>query len=599
MRKFVEPSLAGSDWDLPMQDSSVGKSTNIASEYHGTLPRTSSGLASRIVAWLSQLGKRSTATNLAEDARQPVGFFYASQTGNAENLARDAASLAENLGLKVVLSALDEIDVYGLSSFQHAVFFVSTYGEGDMPDNGQLLWDGLSAQDAPALHGFHFAVLSLGDSSYRDFCRAGKRVDACLEALGATRLQPLLTCDVDFEQPATAWINQLLAVISGENADAVTALNASSPVSEDRHNFVHVKLAERRRLSGTEAEKPIHHVEFDLANTGLVYAVGDAVGIKPVNDAELVSAVITWLGVKPDTLVEGRPLDVVLAHEREIRNPGPDLMRAIAERTSEDDLRSVWHANDIQALGDFFRGGDVVDVLSHSPPASLSADELISLLKPLQHRNYSISSSPLVAPTRVHITVGAVRYTRGDRIHRGVCSTFLADRLTDEAGADLVVLPNKNFRLPKDPTTPLIMIGPGTGIAPFRAFLQERRATGATGRNWLFFGNRNCGSDFIYRDEILAYEQDGFLTRLDLAFSRDQPKKIYVQTRMRERGAELYDWLEQGAAFYVCGDASRMARDVDDALVEIIAQHGGLSATLAQDYVARMKRDKRYLRDVY
>jgi sulfite reductase (NADPH) flavoprotein alpha-component len=274
-------------------------------------------------------------------------------------------------------------------------------------------------------------------------------------------------------------------------------------------------------------------------------------------------------------------------------------MRAIAERTREDDLRSVWHANDIQALGDFFRGGDVVDVLSHSPPASLSADELISLLKPLQHRNYSISSSPLVAPTRVHLTVGAVRYTRGDRIHRGVCSTFLADRLADEAAADLVVLPNKNFRLPKDPTTPLIMIGPGTGIAPFRAFLQERRATGATGRNWLFFGNRNFGSDFIYRDEILAYEQDGFLTRLDLAFSRDQPKKIYVQTRMRERGAELYDWLEQGAAFYVCGDASRMARDVDDALVEIIAQHGGLSATLAQDYVARMKRDKRYLRDVY
>ncbi len=599
MRKFVERLLSSSDLDLPMPEVSVGKSTHIVSEYHSTKPLMSSGLMAKIVAWLSQLGKRPTASDIADDERQTVGFFYASQTGNAEVLARDAGLLAENLGLKVVVSALDEIDVHDLNSFQYAVLFVSTYGEGDIPDNGQLLWDGLSAEDAPVLDGLHYAVLSLGDSSYRDFCRAGKRVDARLDALGATRLQPLLTCDVDYEQPAAEWINNLLAVMSGENAEALAALNASSSNSEGRHNFVHVKLAGRRRLSGPEAEKPIHHVEFDLADTGLVYAAGDAVGIKPVNDAQLVTAIITWLGAKPDTLVKGKPLDLLLAHEREIRNPGPDLMRAIAERTRDDDLRSVWHANDLEALGDFFRGGDVVDILSHAPPASLSAYELIALLKPLQHRHYSISSSPLVDPTRLHLTVGAVYYIRGDRIHRGVCSTFLADRLVQDAGADLLVLPNRNFRLPKDPTTPLIMIGPGTGIAPFRAFLQERQATGATGRNWLFFGNRNRNSDFIYRDEILGYERSGLLTRLDLAFSRDQPEKIYVQTRMREHGAELYNWLEQGAAVYVCGDASRMARDVDDALVDVVAQHGGMSALLAQDYVARLKRDKRYLRDVY
>ncbi|THF49236.1 diflavin oxidoreductase [Allorhizobium terrae] len=561
--------------------------------------RANPGFAVKTAKRLWQLVRPSSGRPEAV-SKPTVGFLYGSQTGNAENLARDAAALAESFGIKVLLAAMDEIDVEDLLGLSEVVFFLSTYGEGDMPDNAQLFWEALSGAEAPRFDGLHFGVLALGNTSYRDFCRAGKQLDARLEALGATRLLARLDCDVDFEEPAAGWTRQVLAMIAGENSVVVHPGEAAFiGHASTRHQFFNARLVERYRLSGPHSEKDIHHLEFDLKESGMTYAAGDAVGVKPVNDPDLVDTIITWLGVKPDRLINGKPLEFVLARERELRNPTAELVQAVAERARDDDLRRVWQSGDAQALGDFLHGFDVVDVLSYAPSASLSVDDLLPLLKPLTHRCYSIASSPLVVPQKVHLTIGSLRYMRGNRKYHGTCSSFLTNRLVDGTVADMFVLPNNHFRLPSDPSTPIIMVGPGTGIAPFRAFLQERRAIGAKGRNWLFFGDRNYHGDFIYRDEVLGHVRDGILTRLDLAFSRDQSEKIYVQTRMQDKGADLYDWLEQGASFYVCGDASRMARDVEKTLIEIVARHGGMSAPMAQDYVARMKREKRYLRDVY
>lgn len=561
--------------------------------------RANPGFAVKTARRLWQLVRPSSGRPEAV-SKPTVGFLYGSQTGNAENLARDAAALAESFGIKVLLAAMDEIDVNDLLGLSEVVFFLSTYGEGDMPDNAQLFWEALSGAEAPRFDGLHFGVLALGNTSYRDFCRAGKQLDAQLEALGATRLLARLDCDVGFEEPAAGWTRQVLAMIAGENSVLVHSGEAAFiGHTSTRHQFFNARLVERYRLSGPHSEKDIHHLEFDIKESGMTYAAGDAVGVKPVNDPDLVDTIITWLGVKPDRLINGKPLEFVLARESELRNPTAELVQAVAERARDDDLGRVWQSGDAQALGDFLHGFDVVDVLSYTPCASLSVDDLLPLLKPLTHRCYSIASSPLVVPQNVHLTIGSLRYMRGNRTYRGTCSAFLTNRLVDGTGADMFVLPNNHFRLPSDPSTPIIMVGPGTGIAPFRAFLQERRAIGAKGRNWLFFGDRNYHGDFIYRDEILGHVRDGVLTRLDLAFSRDQSEKIYVQTRMQDKGADLYDWLEQGAFFYVCGDASRMARDVENTLIEIVARHGGMSAPMAQDYVARMKREKRYLRDVY
>lgn len=502
--------------DEPLPESFMSKSKLSVSENRHKDARTSPGFAAKIVGWLSRRASRASLETAADDPKPALGFFYASQTGNAENLARDAAALAERLGLKVQLSALDEVDIHDLNSLEKAVFFVSTYGEGDMPDNGQLFWETASASEAPRLDGLHFAVLALGNSTYRDFCRAGKQLDLCLERLGATRLLARLDCDVDYEEPASAWINSTLAAMTGQNAQtlATVGADAGQPSASERHSNVQATLVARHRLTGAGAEKAIHHIELDFANTVLAeqehaYAAGDTVAIRPVNDPELVNAIITWLDVKPDRLVDGKPLNLLLAHEREIRPPSLALIKAIAERSKDETLRTLFSRGDELALGELFRDGDAVDVLSYASSASLSAEELIGLLKPLQHRHYSISSSPLVALGRVHLTVGAVAYSRGQRHHRGTCSHFLSDRLSDGAGVDMMVVPNRNFRLPTDLSAPIIMVGPGTGIAPFRAFLQERRATGASGRNWLFFGNRHQNNDFIYQDEIVQHARAG------------------------------------------------------------------------------------------
>lgn len=565
-------------------------------------------------AWLSGFlaglhSRLAIETPVAAAAAAPVKaaslhILYGTQTGNAERVAMDAAANARALGLSPEVAGLDDITMEQLAAMERLIVITSTYGEGEMPDNAQLFWEAISASTAPRLETLRFGVLALGDTGYDGFCQAGKLIDMRLEQLGATRILARRDCDIDYEDPAAAWVGQALP-LAAENAGGVPVSGGTLAVAVPktagwgRKNPYPSRLAVNRRLSGSASAKEIRHYEFDLGDSGLEYEAGDALGVMPVNDPALVSLLLSRLGADPHTPAGETSLETALTEKFEISTPSRDLIAEVERRAGNEELTHVLRNGDKEALDAFLWGKDICDLLALAPPSAFSAADLLALLKPLQHRAYSISSSPHAAAGGVHLTIASVRYHADGRDRGGVCSTFLADRVAEGAEAGIFVSQNKSFRLPADNEAPVIMVGPGTGIAPFRAFLQERRARGARGRNWLFFGDQHRESDFIYEDELSEMSRDGLLTRLDLAFSRDQQEKIYVQTRMRENGKALFAWLEEGAAFYVCGDASRMAHDVDKALVEIIATQGGLTADKAADYVAGLKREKRYLRDVY
>jgi len=534
--------------------------------------------------------------------------LYGSQTGNAEAVAEDAAAAARTHGFAPVVCALDDMDLDRFASAGHVLIVTSTYGEGEMPDNAELFWDALSADSAPRLERMHFAVLALGDTGYDGFCQAGKLLDTRLEQLGAQRIVPRVDCDVDFEDAAAAWISETMPLVAavegivGPGAPAAPAPTAPArPKSQwTRKNPYPATLTTNRLLSGAGSAKEIRHYEFALGESGIEYEAGDALNVVPLNDTALVQALLDRLRLDGSVVPAGfgSTLTHLLTYDFEITAPTVDLLEEIEKRTRNEELTYVLRHGDKAALDEWLWGRDILDVLLLEPAPELSAEEFLSLLRPLQHRAYSISSSPNACDGSVHLTVASVRYGDDDRERHGVCSTYLADRVGDGT-VGIFVTRNKAFRVPSDDTAPMIMVGPGTGIAPFRGFLQERRARGATGKNWLFFGDQRRDCDYIYEDELAEFTASGVLTRLDLAFSRDQAEKIYVQTRMTEHGAELFAWLEEGGHFYICGDASRMAKDVDAALHAIVAEHGGMSPEQAAEYVTALKREKRYVRDVY
>lgn len=549
------------------------------------------------------MGGAAVAPAAAARPATVLHLLYGTQTGNSEGLAEEAAKSARALGLDARVQPLDEMTPEALAGMKQALFVCSTYGEGEMPDGAQLFWEALSSDAAPRLEDLRFAVLALGDTSYDGFCKAGKLLDMRLEQLGGRRLAPRLDCDLDYESPAAAWLSSTLPLVAEKGA-SVSAPKAEAPKPSAKEGFTRkhpysARVLTNRLLSGADSAKEIRHFEFELGASGIAYEAGDALGVIPRNDPALVAEILAHLGAKAEDLAPGhdRPLGRVLEENFEIVTPSREFIAAVEARAGHEELSHVLRNGDREALDAWLWDRDLLDVLRLAPKGEMDAATFLGLVKPLQHRAYSISSSPKAHPGEVHLTVASVRYMSEGRMHGGVCSTFLADRAEGTAGVFLS--PNKSFRVPADDSAPMIMVGPGTGIAPFRAFLEERRAREAKGRNWLFFGDQRRASDFIYADELGEMSRSGLLTRLDLAFSRDQAEKIYVQTRMRENGKALFSWLEEGGCFYVCGDASRMAKDVDAALHEIIATHAGVSPEAATEYVNGLKREKRYLRDVY
>lgn len=549
--------------------------------------------------------KQQVAAGTGAAATTQLHILYGSQTGNAEALAQTAAKSARAKGLVPVVQALGEVDLDVFATMRHVLIVTSTYGEGEMPDNAQLFWNAISASTAPRLEQMHFAVLAIGDTGYDGFCQAGKFIDMRLEQLGAKRVYDRIDCDIDYEEPSNAWLNSSMPQFASSAGSSGTVLDSApeAPVipGSNKSNPYAAALVTNKRLSGEQSAKDIRHFEFDLTDSGLKYEAGDALGVIPVNEPSLVSLLLTQLNADYQTPVSGfdRSLGDLLTYQFEISEPSRKLIEWVGQNTTNQELRHVLQHDDKDALGVWLWGKDTLDLLQLELTRSLSVSEFVALLRPLQHRAYSISSSSKAHPNQVHLTIASVRYHSGGRNRSGVCSTYLAERVRRGEKPAIFISPNKAFRVPSNTNAPLIMVGPGTGIAPFRAFLQERQVAGAQGKNWLFFGDQHQEHDFIYREELTAWQESGLLTRLDLAFSRDQDKKVYVQSRMLEQGAELYAWLQEGAYFYVCGDASRMAKDVDSALYEIVRQYGGLSSERAADYIDQLKKEKRYLRDVY
>ena len=542
----------------------------------------------------------ATSAASAEPAPPPlaVTVLSASQTGHAREVADKLhAALAEQ-GINAKRISAADYKPKTIADEQVLLLVTSTQGEGEPPEEALSLHRLLFGKKAPPLPALRFAVCGLGDSSYPDFCQAGKDFDTRLAELGGERLAPRADCDVDYQATAAAWIADLvprLAALQPAAPRAPTAAAPATPAAYDRDHPFTAPLLARQKITGRHSTKDVRHIELDLAGSGINYQAGDALGVWCENDPARVDAILAALKLDGVTVIDGKTLREQLIREREISQNTPQFVQGYAALAKSADLDAEIATHGAAP----YAANTPLDAIVARYPAAITAEQLLTLLRPLTPRLYSIASAPEEVGEEVHLTVGVLHYEHDGKAYSGAASGYLGERLPEDGAARVFVEPNPNFRLPDDPQAAIIMIGNGTGIAPFRAFMQARVAREAPGKNWLVFGNPHFTEDFLYQTEWQGWQKDGFLHRYSLAWSRDQAEKVYVQDKLREEAASVWQWLKDGAYVYVCGDAARMAKDVERALLDIIAGEGGMDADAAADYLDELRQARRYQRDVY
>ncbi|MFS0869397.1 assimilatory sulfite reductase (NADPH) flavoprotein subunit [Paenibacillus xylanilyticus] len=539
-----------------------------------------------------------------------VTVLYGSQTGNSSGLSKKLAKKLEEQGLQVTLSAMGDFKPNGLKKIENLLIIVSTHGEGEPPDNAIPLHEFLNSKRAPKLDGLKYSVLALGDTSYEFFCQTGKDFDQRLQELGGTAIVPRVDCDVDFDEAAAEWMNDVLASLSSTPAtagsvssEAVVAAVSSGESEYNRTNPFKAEVLENLNLNGRGSDRETRHIELSLEGSNLDYEPGDSLGVFPENHPRLVDELIAAMDWNADERVtvnkSGEQVSVreALLRYFEITAVTKPVVEQLAKLSPGSGLANLL-ANDTE-FRNVMNSCDLLDLVQDYSLRGIPAAEFVAALRKIPARLYSIASSSKSFPDEVHLTVRTVRYEARGRERYGVCSVHLAERVEAGDSLPIYIQHNPNFKLPENPDTPIIMIGPGTGVAPFRSFLGEREETGAEGKTWLFYGDQHFLTDFLYQTEWQRWLKDGVLTKMDVAFSRDTEQKVYVQHRMLENSKELYQWLQEGAVIYVCGDEKKMAHDVHGALATILEQEGGLTSEQASEYLTRLQQEKRYQRDVY
>ncbi|MDE3187447.1 MAG: sulfite reductase flavoprotein subunit alpha [Acidobacteriota bacterium] len=582
-------------------------------------------------AWLNGVlaGIFSTAPQLGLTPAKPshrIAVLYASQSGTSEGLARKLAKELKARGHVPAVSTLVGYTPAALAAEKYALILASTYGDGDAPEGVQPFYEQLCLEHFPRFENLSYAIFALGDRHYEHFCKFGNDLDTKLAALGANPLCPRVDCDVDVDEPFERWksvlIPRLNEVACGHKTGTLTPASGAGETKRaadesalvtakrtptaafSRDNPLLAPLVDKRDLTRNGSSKSTLHLAFSIEGAGLCYEAGDACGVIPQNDLNLVAEILQNLRFNGNEMVPcgktgATTLHDALTHHLQITRLNRKTVKEYATRGRCTTLLNLLVPEQQEHLDRYIYDRGIIDLLIEYPGVIEDPVELVPMLPRLTPRLYSISSSPIAHLGQIHTTVAVVRYSSHNRERGGVCSTLFADRATVSDRLPIYIQANKKFKLPKDSAAPIIMIGPGTGIAPFRGFLHERRALGASGRNWLFFGERSAATDYLYREELETMHADGHLTRLDTAFSRDQDDKVYVQDRMLEHATLFWSWLQDGASVYVCGDATRMAKDVHSALHRIVETQGGMSTQAAEEYVHALKEQHRYHRDVY
>lgn len=568
---------------------------------------------------LQAISEPAGATELVSIAGQPaasreVTVLFGSQTGNSQRIATGLTRKLEEQGFQVTLAPMNKFKTNGLKKVENLLLVVSTHGEGEPPDNARAFHEFIYSKRAPQLEGLHFSVLALGDTSYEFFCQTGKDFDKRLEELGGQRLSPRVDCDLDYDEPVASWSNQVIGALNerlntASGTAAAVGVTGNAAVTEQstysRTNPFKAEVLANLNLNGRGSDRETRHLELSLEGSNLQYEPGDSLGIYPENHPDLVDAIIKEMNWNPSEIVpvnkngeQGSLRDALLKHY-EITALTKPLLTQAAELSTNARLQQLVTPGQEQELKNYANGRDLLDLVQDFGPWQATPSSFVGILRKLPARLYSIASSFKANEDEVHLTVRAVRYEAHGRDRYGVCSVHCAERVQPGDSLPIYIQQNPNFKLPANPEAPIIMIGPGTGVAPFRAFLEEREELGAEGKSWLFYGDRHFVTDFLYQTDWQRMLKDGVLTKLDVAFSRDTDEKVYVQHRLLERSRELFEWLQEGAYIYICGDEKHMAHDVHAALITVIQQESGKSAEEAAAYLDDLQQQQRYQRDVY